>query len=280
MATESGLTLTRTAYFGRLTIKYGLIAIVILMVGRTFLGAAISYWVATHPPAPPPPTVGFGVLPTINFPVETAAQKPTSYQLQTANGSLPTFSDRAKVFFMPRSSPSLLADQRAKQAASAYGFSGAPTLLSNRIYRWTKTTPFQTTFDFDIQNMTFSFTTNYLSHPELLLQKNLPADQQAQDLVKQFISSGQSLPNDLATPSAQITYLKVQGSDVGPAVSFSDADFIQVDVMRAPADSTTPFYTSDGTGIMHGIISGSSDSNSSITNLLYRYHPEIGRAHV
>src|SRR5258708_7586811 len=67
MDKNAGLTLTQLAYYGRKVIKFGSIALVVLIVGRTFLTAAVGYWVATHPAAPPPPTARFGALPQLNF---------------------------------------------------------------------------------------------------------------------------------------------------------------------------------------------------------------------
>src|SRR5258708_32231548 len=111
MEQNSALTLTQLAYFGRLAVKFGIIGLVVLVVGRPFWMAFSSYWIATHPPAPPPPTMGFGYLPALHFPTKSASDKPTTYQLQTPTGGFPRFGDRAKVFLETKSPLSLLADQ-------------------------------------------------------------------------------------------------------------------------------------------------------------------------
>jgi hypothetical protein len=61
-------TMTDATHYGRLFVKFGSISLVVLIVGRMLLTAAIAYWVATHPEPPPPPTAGFGKLPGLNFP--------------------------------------------------------------------------------------------------------------------------------------------------------------------------------------------------------------------
>ncbi len=273
MESNSGFTLTQMAYYGRQFIKFGAIALVVLMVGRTFLTASVAYWKATHPPTPPPPTARFGPLPPLQFPERTKEQKPLSYQLETATGGLPLFGDRVKVFLMQKSAPSLLADQQVKQIASQFGFLFPPTILNDRTYRWTKTQPIASTLEMDIQDKTFSMTTNFLSRPELFNSSNLPTDAQAAEQVKSFVSAGLPLPPDIATMSGITQFLKANGSGLEPAVSFSDADFIQVDVYRAPIDGIGT-YTPDGvTGPLHGVVSGGLPGRDGIVNVQYTYQP-------
>lgn len=272
MESNSALTLTQVAYVGRLAIKFGSIGLVVLIFGRILLNATVNFWVATHPAPPPPPTVGFGILPAIRFPSQTEQDKPKGYKLETPTGRFPYFGDRAKVFLMVRSVPSLLADQRVKEIAANYGFVFQPTPLDARTYRWNKTAPLQATLQMDIQNYTFSLTTNFLSKPELLAKKNLPGDDQAVQLVKSFIAAGQEIPNDIATASGHVSYLKSLGGELAPAVSFSDADFLQVDINRTPVDGNKEMYTPEGTkGIAHAVISGALSGRDQIVDLQYKY---------
>lgn len=273
MPESSGANLTQVAYLGRQGIKIAGITLVTLIVGRVFLSAAVGYWVSTHPPAPPPPTVGFGRLPSLNFPTNTDTEKPTSYQLQTGNGAFPAFPDRAKVFLMTKSSPNLLADQRAKEVAANIGFTAAPTVLNDRSYRWSKFSPLEATLTLDIQNYTFNITTNYLTKPELLAQNNLPDEQNATALVKGLISSAGGVGNDIATVSGNVSYLKAIGGEVTPAVSFSDADFLEVDLNRAAIDKKWPSFTSNGiNGIIHAVVAGSFQDRNNIMEITNNYH--------
>ncbi len=273
MPENTGANLTQIAYFGRQGVKFSAIALVVLIVGRVFLTAAVGYWVATHPAAPPPPTVGFGRIPGPHFPTKTQAEKPISYQLQTGKGDFPAFKDRAKVFLMVKSSPSLLADQRAKEIAANFGFLFQPNALNDRTYRWNKTTPLIATLDMDIQNYTFKMTTNYLSKPELLAQRKLPIERDAVELVKSFISTAQTIGPDIATTSGRVAYLKALGGDVSPAVSFSDADFLKVDLDRTPVDSLYPMFTPNGVdGIVHAVVSGSFQGKDGVMDIVSNYH--------
>ncbi len=274
MESQSGLTLTQLAYYGRLFIKFGIVALITLTVGKTFLSAATSYWAATHPAPPPPPTVGFGALPPLRFPAQTASDKPSSYQLQTASGQFPRFKDRAKVFYMPKASLDLLADQKAKEAAANLGYLSAPIILNQRTYRWTKAQPLQSTLEMDLQNSDFSITTNYMSVPELFSNKNLPDADTAVSTVRSFIANGVTLGADIATMSGQTSFLKSFGSDITPAVSVSDANLVEVNIQRPPIDSIYPLFTTKGReGIIHAVLSGGLTGNDQIVELEYRYHP-------
>lgn len=272
MPESTGPNLTFIAYFCRQAIKFGGVGLVLLIVGRTFLTASLAYWKATHPPAPPPPTVGFEILPPIRFPEQTADQKPLQYTSEVVFGRLPIFPDRAKVFLMPKAGPSLYTEQRAKEVAANYGFPQTPTMLDDKTYRWTKSVPLSATLQMDVLNYSFSINTNYLSKPELIADKNLPGETEAITLVKSFIGAGQTLPPDIATSSGSTKFLKSLGGELSEAVSYSDADFIQVDVQRVPVDGDKPFYTPKGTdGIIHAVVSGSGEGKDQIVQLDYNY---------
>jgi len=271
-ATSTGPTLTDVTYIGRQVVKFGSIAIVALIVGRTLLTAFIAYWQATHPPPPPPPTVGFGILPSMVFP-ESKAQ-PIEYTLETATGILPNFGDRAKVFFMPKSSLSLLSDDRVKQIASGYGFVFTPQVLNTTTYRWSKSRPLESTLEIDSQTLAMKLQTDFLSRPELLSVNNLPDGTSALSQVKEMLDSASLLEDDLATASGEIVYLKALGGELQEAVSFSDADFIEVDLNRTPIDDQWRMFTQEGyKGSVHAIVSGGLGGGDSVVSLEYNYHP-------
>jgi hypothetical protein len=272
MANEQGMNLTRAAYLGRQTIKFGAIFLVSLIIGRFVVTAAWNYWVATHPPAPPPPTVGFGILPDINFPAQTSADKPASYILEIPPSRLPRFGDRAKVFLMLRSSIGLFTDQKAREMAANYGFVFAPSKLSEKEYRWTKTQPIQATLDMNIENFTFDLTTDYLSRVELLSQRNIPDEEAAITVVRSFVIAGQPLPPDLATAAGEIKYLRSEGGELSEAVALSDADFAQVDIRRLPIDGNKAFYSPEGyQGAIHAVLTGALTGQNQIVEMSYHY---------
>lgn len=273
-AQSTGPTLTNITYLGRQAVKFGAIGLVVLIVGRTVLMTSISVWQALNPDPPPPPTVGFGLLPPQRFPQQLSSEKPTAYSLETPTGTLPNFGDRAKVFFMPKSTLGLFADEGAREIAADVGFVFEPEVLSSRIYRWTKSQPLDTTLQIDVQTKQLQLTSNFLSRSDLIGQGNLPDDFTAVDQVKQYLRRADLLARDIATVSGEISYLRSAGTELVEAVSFSDADFIQVDIQRTPIDNFFEFYTPEGTeGIVSAVLTGALEGTDSIVQLYYNYQP-------
>ncbi len=273
-ATPPEPNLTYMTEIGRKAVKYFLIGLVVLIVGRVVLTGLVNLWKMLNPEPPPPPTVGFGNLPAIEFPLTKEKTRPKSYRLETATGKLPTFSDRAKIFFMPESAPSLLADQRAKEVAATYDFVFQPDVLDERTYRWVRSSPLETSLKMDIQNLNFKLSTDFLTRPELIVNTLPPEKTSAIRTVKSFLTKADLLPEDMATASATTTYLKSLGSELEPAVSVSDADFIQVDINRGAIDDEFFIYTDEGeTGIVSAILTGVLEGDESIVQLQYYYHP-------
>lgn len=272
---NEGVTLTKVTRMGRNAVKYGLSVLVLLMVGRVALTAGIAFYKAMNPPPPPKPTAGFGNLPTLIFPKQDSEDKPKSYRLETASGTLPAFRDRAKVFMMTRNSVSLLDAENAQKTAERYGFDSKPELLNGRVYRWTKIQPLTTNFDYDIIDNNFTYETDFLSRPELILQSELPTNFDAEQQVKSFLSSGGLLPPDVATSSGKLTYLKAVGGMLRPAVAVSEANFIQVDLNRTPIDGFYKAYTPDGTtGAISAIVIGARSGNN-ILKLVRQIFPIV-----
>jgi hypothetical protein len=270
---DEGFTLTKVTKVGRNVVKYGLSALVLLMVGRVALTASIAFYNAMNPPPPPAPTEGFGGLPAIAFPAQSSDDKPASYRLETASGGLPNFGDRAKVFMMTKNSVNLLDAENAQDIAERYGFTSKPEIVSTRLYRWTKIQPLTTTFDYDIIDHNLTYTTDFLNRPELILEGDLPTNFDAEQQVKSFLGIGSLLPPDVASSSAEMKLLKAVGGQLKPAVAVSEANFVQVDLNRTPVDGIYKPYTEDGsTGSIHAIVSAGRSGNS-IVKLVRQIYP-------
>ncbi|NLG06394.1 MAG: hypothetical protein GX559_01700 [Candidatus Pacebacteria bacterium] len=268
-------TLTNINYFSRVGLKFLLIGIVVLMLGRVLWNAFIAYWTRTHPPGPPPPTVAFGILPKLNFPIQDEDDKPDEYVLEIA-GTLTDSVDQLKVYFMPKPSVSLLTDQKVKEIAAKYGFIFSPEMLAGDLYRFTKTQPLDMSLEIDSNFLNFSINSNYLAKPELLIseqKRNLPEEFEAVNVVKQFLTSGGLMPVDVATSAGTINYHKSLGGELNPALSLSEADFVKVDLNRIPVDDLYPLYTPEGEkGVISAMISGAVSGTTSVVEMDYFYH--------
>jgi hypothetical protein len=272
-SSSGGATLSDVTAVGRLAVKYGAIGIVVLIIGRMVWGASITLYRRLNPPPPPPPTVGFGLLPKIAFPQQVSAEKPSSYVLETANGRLPVFGDRASVYFMPFAPPSLLGDQRAKQLAAELDFVFQPQIINARTYRWTRSQPLESVLEMDIQDYTFTLTTDYKSRVELLTKQGVPSSAEAVDRVKNMLRKMDLLTPDLVTASGEVLLYKAVGDKLEPAVSVSDTDFVQVDITRTPIGGRRMFTPEGYVGTVTAIVAGGNLNNDdSVVELQYRHH--------
>ncbi len=269
---SSGPNLSGANYAGRLFVKYGLAVLVFLMVGRVLLNAFVTYWKATHPAPPPPPTVGFGILPNLNFPPQSETDKPQSYSLEMAYG-IKEVSDRAKVFLVTKSAANLLADERVKEVASIYGFIFTPEAIADKTYRFTKNTPLDESLEISSVDFTFSLQSNFLSRPDLLTSGGLlPEEFEAVERIKKFVESADLLGPDMSTASGKITFLKSIGGELKTAFSLSEADFLQIDINRNPIDQIYKVYTPEGEkGIISAKLTAAFSSNNSIVEIGYFY---------
>lgn len=269
----TGPTLTNVTKMGRSAVKFGSIALVALIFGRMIFGAMVAYWQATHPEPPPPPTMGFGLLPALRFPIQDTADVPASYTLELPTGKFPEFPDRAKVFFMPKPELGLLSDQKGRKIAGLYRFESEPEPLNAQSYRWTMNQPLLATLELNIQTLTFTYTTDYLSRPELLLASDLPSNFDATQNTKAFLEIGDLLPDDVASSSGDISYKKSLGGELVEAVSVSDADFIQVDLNRFPIDGEYRMYSPEGKkGTIHAILTSTTTANDGVVHFESNYH--------
>lgn len=247
-SSSSGFDLSKATAAGRNVVKFGGIILVILMVGRLLVNSLVAFWEATHPEPPPPPTVGFGVLPPIQF-GEGSPIKPASYVLELP-GEIPLFPDRANVYFMPKSQLGLLSLESAKTVAARLGFMTEPNALSDRLYRWRRLDEVNSVLEMDTVTNNLSFATDYLTRPEAQVGGELPTTFDAVQTTKQFLSSSNLLPADMATPAGETEFLKIAGGALQQAVSLSDSQVIRVNLFRAPLGGLHTF-TSDGkTGLV------------------------------
>jgi hypothetical protein len=271
-AKSSGPNLTNVNYFGRLFVKYGLAFLVFLMVGRVLFTAFANYWKATHPAPPPAPTVGFGILPNLQFPVQDESAKPKSYSLEMAYG-LKEITDRAKVFLVTKPTANLLSDERVKAVAANYGFTSVPETIAEEVYRFTKNTPLEMGLEINSVDFTFSLQSNFLARPDLLTSSGkLPEEFEAVERVKKFVSGAELMGADLATASGKVTFLKSIGGELKTAFSLSEANFLQIDLNRNPIDQVYKVYTDEGEkGIISAKMTAAFSGNNSIIEMDYFY---------
>lgn len=264
--------LTQVAHNTRKFIKYGIIAVLALIVLRLAYGMARNVWLRLRPPPPPPPTVEFGQLPQINFP-ERANLPQLTYRLETIAGGLPTVPTTAKVYFMPVQAPSLLALDKAKEKASRMGFITRPRAISDVIYQWRTESEPATTLEININTGHFTLTYPFAEDPLLLAEKNLPTNEQAATEAKKFLQTNGLLNDDLANGRAEFTYYRFAPPNLETAISLSEADFVRVNLFRANLDDLKILPPDPQNALISFLFSGSRERGKRIVEIKYHSFP-------
>lgn len=222
--------LTTVAVGTRKIIRFGLAGVIILLIGRAVLLFGISIYKQTVPKPPPPPSVGFGTLPQINFPSKAEVSDIT-YKLETPSGTFPAFPTQMPVYFIPASSTGLFAYDRMVSRAISLGFTNDPVQVNTNLYHFTHTS-LPATLDSDIVSGSFSLSFN-LAADASALKGVAPDEVTAANRIKDALGSAK-IPNEELSGTPQIEYLRVEGNNLVHAVSRSEAQFTQVSLYRAP----------------------------------------------
>jgi hypothetical protein len=263
-------TLTEVAYVSRAAIKWGGIFLAVLIVGRVLGNGLISAWRAANPPRLPPPTQGFGLLQEIEFPESKATD--LTYVLELPTGVMPQFGDRANIYAMATLTSSLIALERAKEDAKRLGFEAEPRALSDALYQWNKNQPLPTTLDMKIYTGAFTLRVDWYTSVDFLTERRFSTDRDTIGKVRSFLQRAQLHHTDLESGDARITYLKAMAQDFRETISQSEADFIQVDIFRAPIFEQWQTVTPDpDKGLVRAIMSG--NRNVELVSMDYNYMP-------
>ena len=262
--------LTETAYLTRQSIKWGSIGLGVFLILRLVWGVVDTYWQNTHPAPPPPPTVAFGKIKPIVFPAQEGLPK-ISYRLETIEGTTPSVGSQGKVYFIPKPVASLLALDRARLLAGKLGFSSAPTQVSERIYRFSGQNT-ETTLEMDIISQKFKMTYDFINDQSVLAEKKLPSNEQAISEAKNFLRQIDLLSDDLAAGEAKVSYFRLITPDLVPAISLSEADFVRIDLFRAPLDDYAILPPKPNVSQISFLFSGSRDNSKRIVEVDYSYN--------
>lgn len=261
-------SLTQTSIATRKIVRYGIYFIIFLIVGRIALGIIINVVNKVFPKAPPPPTVSFGKMPKLPFPIKN--DLPTlSYKVETPEGSLPTFPIQAKVYFMPQARADLLALDNAKQIATNLGYPQVSKRVSDSLYQFSDGA--NSTLEMNIINKNFSLAYNLNTDPSPINFRP-PTAEIGGSAAKSFLTSGGLLADDLSGPVTQ-EYLKVQNKQLVNAISLSEANFVKINLFRKDYDKLPSVTANPNQANVWFIISGGNDRSKQIVGAQYFYFP-------
>lgn len=237
---SNGLTLTETAYWSRRIIAgTGLLLVLFILakIGLNFRQKQIA--LQTPPPKIEKPTLVFGKLPKLKF-SDVKSNRPLSYELQTATGTISPTPPIAKIFLMPKPTGiTFFSLDKGKAFAARLGFSGEPEELATGQYRWSSEIDIPgapgkkagKTLAMNVVSGNFRLSYDLGADPGVL-EGNLPAESEAAKIATEFLRNLNLYPPDLAGGEKQISYLRFQGGQMLPTLSKSDANLAQVSFRR------------------------------------------------
>jgi len=228
-------TLTEVAYVSRNVIKYS----GVVLVAYIFLQAALMFGIQLYrqlnPPPPQPPSMGFGYIPALKFP--NNGTYTYTFNLQTPDGKFPIFPDRTNVFYVPPQKVSLFAYAEAEKLANSYRFYEKSEQIGQNLYQWQRRIPQPLTLKIDSVTGAFVYEYQWQADTSLLADKRTISEDQAYQMAASFVNQGKQTYADINLARGKLSYYKASGSELVPALSLSEADFIKVDYYRNDIES-------------------------------------------
>lgn len=265
-------SLSEVAPQARTFIKFGVIALLVMMVGRVILVGAYNYWRKLNPPPPPPPDVKFGKLPKLSFPQKE--QPELSYRLETRTGGLPSkLPEQYEVYFMPIKKPSLLAFDNAKGIANRLEFIEEPKQLSETSYRWDSLEPVPSSLTMDIIYGSFILDRRWQDDPSYATPNLILSEVQATEKVYNLLSRIDLLPEDIRGGTSEVQPLRGEGGKIMDAVALRDAQFVRVNLYRADVGETPVVNPRAERGLITAIVAMQREEEKQMVQLDYNYFP-------
>lgn len=208
-----------------------------------------------YPTPPPPPTVSFGKLPGIPFPLSDFVND-YSYSLNTLTGQLPNFPAQLAIYKIISPSPSVLASKNTKEKVTKIGFLQEAITLSSSIYRWYDPNPPIRTIDINIFSSNFNLSSRFAFDQTVLSGSKLPDEKGAIEKANDFLSSLSSLPADLDLGKTKSTLLSIVNGKIISASSLSSTQIIRVDYFQGKINNLAIYYPNPPFSVMNVFVGG------------------------
>lgn len=264
-------TLTETASLTRKALLYGGIAFSIFFILFLTLRAFISWWQVTHPPKPLPPDVRFGELPALKFP-QTQIQLKLNYKLETIDGVLPKLQDIAKVYSVPKPVRNLLSLSKSREFAARLGFKNEPNEIMQNVYQWNDP-QYPRVLKRDVVSGNFIFTYDYVNDFSVFTEKNLPTAREAISEARSTLQGLGIYDSSFNGGRADTSFWKFSGGKLVPALSFSEANAIRVDLFLNDIDGLPVLPAGYKKAPVYFILSGTRSTEKRILELHYTFWP-------
>lgn len=266
-------SLTETAYYTRRAINWTILGVIGYFVLRILWSIIVVVWLAVFPIPPTPPNHAFGKLPALAFPQQATPSAKLSFELQTIEGSLPTASASATVYFMPKNAPNLLALSNTQQFATQLQFDPTPIQESKNIYRFNDTEFPLRRLRYDIVSSNFIVRYAFEQDLSVFTERNIPNSDAAKTEAQALLQSFNLSPSDFQSGNVTTQYLKLVGNQLTPVDNLSDSDAVRVDFFRNAINSVPIVSPVSGEGPISIILSGSANQKKRVIQFAYTYWP-------
>lgn len=271
--------LTTTAIAARKGIKYIIIGLVLILIGRVLFINIAKVVRNSLPERQEAPNTAFGVLPQLGFPEQTNELPVLEYTVETSTGTLPILRDRLRVYALQQPFSTFASYTEMVEDAKVFGFTNEPQqdVFNERIYVFNAANaPSQ--MRYDIVTKSFSISYNLASDPSPLNSRSRTPES-AISTVKSNLDSAGLLNDEIENGPAKHTFLKVEGQNLVRALALADAQLIQVNLFRDNLEKSEEFegyptVTSDpNKSNVWFILSGSGEKTKTIIAGEYKYFP-------
>jgi len=232
-------TLSKAKSETELVLKWGGIAFGIILL--IFMGIKLPGFIMSLFAPPPPPEASFGKLPPISFPDQT--KETITYSLDTISGSLPTFSDRARVYRTIPHPPTLLGVDKTREKVSKVGFSFPGTQISEDTYRWeNQTKSLSRTITMNIFSSDFTFSSSYLSSKTLQAFSKSDEEDNSVNAAKTFLTNMSLFPQDIDESKTKTTSYSLVNMTIVPTSKISNTKIVKVDFFQKDLSGLPIYY--------------------------------------
>lgn len=225
--------LTTVAFHARKFFKYSGLALGFLIVLTVIvIPIAVNIYQTLNPPEPLPLSVNRSKLPLIIFPEIEKYNYQFNFQLP--NNSLPSFPNRAFVFYITAQRKLGFATKTEVETTSrAFGYEDVGQSVGEYQYQWVRMAPAPLTLKINAANnyqvsLFYEWQNdNALKASKLTIDKNRLVSQAVRVLEKAGVSM-----EDLNFTSPQYIYFADIGNTLGETQSLSEADFVRLDFFK------------------------------------------------
>jgi len=262
------MSLTRTAYISRQTIKFGGVGVLALMLFWYGSVAAIKAYRKANPPYQAP-TVRYGILPKMQFPEKVFEAKTFSFEFP--NDTVPKFSDQAKVFIVYKPNSSFLALNYYSGIAKNLGFVNDPAEKETGLYEF-RNESLNQTLTINVLDGSFKLKYPYENDQMLLFPESVPSKDEAIETAKSFLGQAEKFNTDLENGKKLVSYWKMDAGRLVRAQAQSDAHFARVDLFREEFDEESKIVSAEvESAPISVLISGSRVEGRKIVEVNYQY---------